>query len=327
MDLIKEVSITRLSEPAGHTPTCSVQHSVPAVVFSAGGFLGNFFHDFTDVLVPLFATSRHFRGEVQFLVTDFNPKWIAKYKPVLDQLSRYQIINMDGMAQVHCFPRTQLGLLSHKVLGMDPSKTPNGYSMHDFKQILRSSFNLNRESTNKIRKSSRKKPRLLIILRRGSRSLTNAKRVVSMARSIGFKVITAGPEDTMDVAKFAKTVNLADVMVGVHGAGLANMVFLPTNATLVQIIPWGELRWACWHDFGEPAADMGLSYVQYEIKEEESSLIEEYPRDHAVFKDPMSIHRQGWNQLWSIFLNKQKVKLDVGRFRGVLLEIYQSIKN
>ena len=325
MQLIKEVTISPPLDPE-HPPPCSVWHAVPAVVFSTGGFLGNFFHDFTDVLVPLFATSRQFHGEVQFLVTDFNSNWINKYQPILRELSRYEIINMDAAAQVHCFPRAQVGLISHKVLGMDPSKTPNGYSMIDFKQFLRSSFNLNKKASKVIPRQSRKKPRLLMVLRKGSRSLTNTREVVAMTRSIGFKVVTAGPEDTRNLARFARVVNSVDVMVGVHGAGLANMVFLPANASLVQIIPWGGLKWACWHDFGEPAPDMGVKYVEYEIREEESSLIKEYPRDHAVFKDPVSVHRQGWNQLWSIFLDKQKVKLDLGRFRGVLLEIYQSLK-
>lgn len=325
MQTIREVTISP-SPDSSRAPACSVKHNVPAVIFSTGGFLGNFFHDFTDVLVPLFVTSRQFQGEVQFLVTDFNVNWINKYRPVLKQLSRYEIINMDTEAQVHCFPEAHLGLLSHKVLGIDPSKTPKGYSMTDFRQFLRSCFILNKEFTNVIPRKSRKKPRLLMILRRGSRSLMNAKEVVAMAKSMGFKVVTAGPKETRDLAQFARIVNSCDVMMGVHGAGLTNMVFLPMNASLIQIIPWGKLKWACSHDFGEPAPDMGLHYVEYEIKEEESSLIQEYPRDHAVFRDPESIHRQGFNQLWSIFLNKQKVKLDVNRFRGVLLEIYQSLK-
>ncbi|KAH7658569.1 Glycosyltransferase 61 protein [Dioscorea alata] len=147
-----------------------------------------------------------------------------------------------------------------------------------------------------------------------------------MARRSGYKVVTAGPEETRNLTKFAHTVNSCDVMMGVHGAGLANMVFLPMNATLIQIIPWGSLKWACRHDFGEPAPDMGIRYVEYEIKEEESSLIEQYPRNHAVFTDPLSVQKQGWNALWSIFLNKQKVKLDVGRFRPVLLEALRFLK-
>jgi hypothetical protein len=37
---------------------------------------------------------------------------------------------------------------------------------------------------------------------------------------------------------FARLVNSADVMMGVHGAGLTNMVFLPSRAVLVQVVPF-----------------------------------------------------------------------------------------
>lgn len=325
MGYIKEISLRSL-ENFKENAHCAVNHSVPAVVFSTGGFLGNFFHDFTDVLIPLFTTARQYHGEVQFLVTDFNAKWINKYQLILQKLSRYEIINIDTDTRVHCFQNLNVGLQSDKVMGIDPSKSPNGYSMADFREFIRESLSLQRRYTKMIPAQSRRKPRLLILLRKGSRSITNAKQVIQMARRSGYKVVTAGPEETRNLTKFAHTVNSCDVMMGVHGAGLANMVFLPTNATLIQIIPWGGLKWACRHDFGEPAPDMGIRYVEYEIKEEESSLIEQYPRNHAVFTDPLSVQKQGWNALWSIFLNKQKVKLDVGRFRPVLLEALRFLK-
>ncbi|XP_020583643.1 EGF domain-specific O-linked N-acetylglucosamine transferase-like isoform X2 [Phalaenopsis equestris] len=323
MKNIKELSL-KTSSKLQQNLTCNQNHAVPAIIFSTGGFLGNFFHDFTDVLIPLFVTSRQFNGNVQFLVTDFNAKWINKYRPILLGLSRFEVINMDIEKNIHCFPCVHVGLKSHRVLGIDPSKTPKGYTMSDFKRFLRESFSLKRSSI--VGKKSRRKPRLLMILRKGSRSIMNEKEVIMMARRIGYKVITARPEEMKELTKFAEIVNSCDVMMGVHGAGLANMLFLPENSTVIQIIPLGGLTYACRHDFGEPAPDMGIKYLEYEIKDDESSLIKLYPRDHAVFKDPFSIHQQGWNQLWSIFLDKQMVKIDVGRFRVLLLEVYKSIK-
>ena len=70
-------------------PQCNKNHSVPAILFSQGGYTGNHFHDFTDVLIPLFLTSRQYNGEVQFLVTDRRPFWIAKFRSILQTLSRY----------------------------------------------------------------------------------------------------------------------------------------------------------------------------------------------------------------------------------------------
>ncbi|XP_072984354.1 beta-1,2-xylosyltransferase XYXT1-like [Typha latifolia] len=323
MESIKELTLKSLFDN-GQIPSCNVKHDIPAVVFSTGGFLGNFFHDFTDAVIPLFITSRQYNGKVQFLVTDFNWQWINKYQQILQHLSDYQLINLDAENIVHCFPHIHVGLKSHKVLGIDPSKSPNGYSINDFRNFLRTIFSLKRSYTKSINKQSRRKPRLLIVLRKGSRSLTNEKEVIEMAKKVGYKVITAGPEETKDLSRFAQVVNSCDVMMGVHGAGLTNMLFLPTNATLIQIIPWGKLEEGCRYIFGEPAPDMGIRYVDYEIKEEESTLIEKYPRDHAVFTDPLSIKEQGL--LRSIYVIEQKVKLDVGRFRSVLVQVFQSIK-
>ncbi|XP_020089294.1 uncharacterized protein LOC109710901 isoform X3 [Ananas comosus] len=321
MDSIKELTI--IPSPANdQIPVCTSRHEVPAIVFSTGGFVGNLFHDFTDILIPLYITSREYNGDVRFLVTNFNWQWIMKYQPMLLQLSKYPIIDLDGESRVHCFPFVHVGLKSHKELGIDSSISPNNYSMSDFKEFLRQCFSLKRASVDK-----RRKPRLLMLLRRGSRSLMNEKEVVSMAKSVGFRVVAARPEATGDVARFARVVNSCDAMMGVHGAGLTNMVFLPDGAAAVQVVPWGELKWACRHDFGEPTAGMGIRYVEYEIAKEESSLIYRYPRDHAVFTDPISIHRQGWNALWSVFLHEQSVMLDVGRFRGVLQEVYQSLND
>ncbi|XP_072959205.1 beta-1,2-xylosyltransferase XYXT1-like [Typha angustifolia] len=325
MESIKEFTL-KSAFNHGQIPSCNVRHDITAIVFSTGGFVGNYFHDFSDVVIPLFITSRQYNGKVQFLVTNFNWQWVNKYQWILQRLSDYQVINLDTDNMVHCFPSVHVGLKSHKVLGIDPSKSPNGYSITDFRNFLRTIFSLKRSYTKSISKQSRRKPRLLIVLRKGSRSLTNEKEVIEMARRVGYKVITAGPEETNDLSRFAQVVNSCDVMMGVHGAGLTNMLFLPTNATLIQIIPWGVGSDGCRYIFGEPAPDMGIRYVDYEIGEEESTLIERYPRDHAVFKDPISIHKLGFNTLWSIFLNEQKVKLDVSRFRSLLVQVLHSVK-
>ncbi|XP_072982984.1 alpha-1,3-arabinosyltransferase XAT3-like [Typha latifolia] len=325
MEPIKEFTL-KSAFNHGQIPSCNVKHDITAIVFSTGGFVGNYFHDFSDVVIPLFITSRQYNGKVQFLVTNFNWQWVNKYQWILQRLSDYQVINLDTDNMVHCFPFVHVGLKSHKVLGIDPSKSPNGYSITDFRNFLRTIFLLKRSYTKSISKQSRRKPRLLIVLRKGSRSLTNEKEVIEMAKRVGYKVITAGPEETNDLSRFAQVVNSCDVMMGVHGAGLTNMLFLPTNATLIQIIPWGVGSDGCRYIFGEPAPDMGIRYVDYEIREEESTLTERYPRDHAVFKDPISIHKLGFNTLWSIFLNEQKVKLDVSRFRSLLVQVLHSVK-
>lgn len=65
---------------------------------------------------------------------------------------------------------------------------------------------------------------------------------------------------------------------------------------------------------------MKLKYLQYFVSPEESSLIDEYPRNHTIFTDPQSVHRKGWDAINEIFLQKQSVRLNISRFRPTLQE-------
>ncbi|KAF3438628.1 hypothetical protein FNV43_RR21391 [Rhamnella rubrinervis] len=298
-------------------PKCSITHNVPAVLFSSGGYVGNNFHEFTDVVIPLFTTSRPYNGEVQLLVTNKRPWFIPKYQKLLKGLSKYEIIDIDKEQQVHCFPSATIGLKRHpKEMSIDPLK--HYYSMRDFRDFLRNSYLLKKAKAMRIKDGQRKKPRLLILSRRRTRSFTNTGEISKMAKSLGFKVIVT--EADMSLSKFAELVNSCDVLMGVHGAGLTNLVFLPENAIFIQILPIGGFQWLAKTDFGEPSKDMNLKYLEYEIANEESTLIKQYPLDHAVFTDPFSIGRQGWEAFKSIFLEKQNVNLNVNRFRPTLLK-------
>ncbi|CAD6339368.1 unnamed protein product [Miscanthus lutarioriparius] len=326
MARIREVTI-RSTAPEPYSfvipPKCTVRHDVPAVVFSTGGCGTNFFHAMTDLIVPLYITAREYNGHVQLLVTDYQPEWVAKFRPILTALSIYPVIDFDAGTAVRCFPSAHVGLESHRILGFDPALSRNGYTMMGFRDFLRDVFSLRRAWATPVSRSSGHKPRLVFVLRRHSRAVTNEADAIAAVADLGFQVVAAGPEDVRDMAKIAAVVNSCDVMVGVHGAGLTNMVFLPHNGTIVQIIPWGNLKYPCRFDFGDPVPDMGLRYVEYEVNAEETTLKYKYPRDHPVFTDPISIERTG--KLWDTFLEGQNVTLDIDRFREAMQQVYKSV--
>ncbi|CAL9183715.1 unnamed protein product [Musa hybrid cultivar] len=301
-------------------PRCTAKYTVPALVFSIGGFTDNLFHDFTDVIVPLFISSYRFHGEVQFVVADFKPPWVSRFILILRQLSNYDIIDADNddPGAVRCFPRVIVGLSFHKELGVDPSKTATGYSIVEFKEMLRKAYGLERPTVE--RWGVRRKPRLLLISRNKTRVFLNEKGIADMATSLGFDVRVTEPTNKTDVGEFARLVNSADVMIGVHGAGLTNMVFLPAGAVLIQVVPMGAPGWLPRDTFGQPSRDMQLKYLDYHIEGDESSLTEQYPKDHPVLKDPSSIHKQGWYALSEVYLENQNVRPQLDRLKNTLLE-------
>ncbi|GFP93223.1 hypothetical protein PHJA_001466600 [Phtheirospermum japonicum] len=294
-------------------PNCTVR-TVPAVVFSTGGYTGNVYHDFTDVLIPLYLTSRPFNGAVVFLITDKRYSWASKYRRILDKLSNYDVINIDKESEVMCFGRVIFGLKSHKELGTHPWEFPY-YSISDFRHFLRTTYSLRRVIASR-------PPRLLIISRRNSRRLNNEKQVADMARRLGFDVVVK--EIVYKMATVEKFVNSFDVMLGVHGAGLTNMVYLPDKAVLIEIIPFG-LESLSKDYYHSPAKEMGLSYLEYKVGPNESSLFGRYPIGSAIYthRGAGALQKKGFLGFRSIYMDNQDITLDCARFRDTLLKAFR----
>ncbi|PIN22474.1 protein O-GlcNAc transferase [Handroanthus impetiginosus] len=304
------------------SPNCVRNFSIPAILFSTGGYTGNQFHDFTDLLIPLYLTSRPFNGAVIFLVTDKRYPWTSKYKVILEELSQYDIINIDKEKEVLCFTRMIFGLKAHKEFGINPSEFPY-YSIMGFRQFLRSTYSLERKSINNCR-WCKIRPRMLIISRKNSRFLKNEVEVAKLAQGLGFDVMVE--EIVSNLSIVAKFVNTFDVIMGVHGAGLTNMVFLPNKAVVIEIIPFG-LELLARPYFQSPAKEMNLRYLEYKVSLNESSLLGKYPVDSEVYRNPGAIQKKGFLGFRSIYLDNQNISLDCGRFRETLLKALKLVCN
>ncbi|KAM0836959.1 hypothetical protein ACQ4PT_061979 [Festuca glaucescens] len=249
---------------------------------------------------------------------------MSRYIQIFQQMSRHEVVDIDADDEVRCYPSVVVGPTFHKELGVDPSKAPDGVSTVDFRKMLRSAFGLERATATPSgdRWDIRRRPRLLIITRRASRgrAFMNERAMADMAGSLGFDVRLGDPEMTSDTSKFARLVNSCDVMVGVHGAGLTNMVFLPAGAVVVQVVPYGRLEWLARNTFAEPSAGMEVHYLEYVVQLDETTLSEQYPSDHPVLKDPMAIHKQGWDALKTTYLDRQNVRPHLGRLKNTFLQ-------
>ncbi|CAM6124886.1 unnamed protein product [Calypogeia fissa] len=314
---------------------CDVTHSVPAVLFSSAGFTGNLFHDFQDVLIPLFIVSQHLRSEVVLIISDHKPAWVERWSRVLNHTSRFPIIDLKEDSGQHCFPEVIAGLYLHGHLNVAPSLMPNGETIDDFRRFL---YEALASPTLKQRKAcdgfsdtlqthekgspmqlQTRLPKLLIIERTNTRILTNLQEVVELAQELQFDVTVVTPSKDMDLQTIYGWFHSADVVLGVHGAGLANMLFMRRKAVLVQIIPVGT-AWPSDHYFGTPAShELGLTYMEYEIKPEESTLSDEYGVLHPILQNPRLYIEKGWKTEYRLYLRGQNVRPSPAGLREVLL--------
>ncbi|KAG6471827.1 alpha-1,3-arabinosyltransferase XAT2-like [Zingiber officinale] len=323
---VTEMSVGYLSTEED-LPKCDVNSTVPAIIFATGGYMGNFFHEVTDLIIPLYISSHKFNGEVQFLISEMLPWWMTKYEILLKNLSHYEIINFNNDTMVRCYPRVIVGIAFHKDMGIDPARS-GGVTMFDFGRFIRSSYSLERDTAIQLGADRDKRPRLLIIARSRTRRFTNIHDIARMVEWEGFEPVVAEIKKNQSLAEFARIVNSCDAILGVHGAGLTNLIFLPTNAVVIQVVPLGGLEMFCYSDYGVPTLDMKMKYLQYSISIMESSLVDRYGIADPVVINPKSVlaQNEGWRNWTSIYFFNQDVKLDVGRFSSFLIHARELLR-
>lgn len=317
------------SHDSDNIPVCDVHHVDPAIIISTGGYSANFFHTINDVMIPVFLSTKHFHSQIEFVVSDHKPLWMEKYNNFFKSLSAHDLIVGSSrvvpvQTKVHCFPGALVGVKYHHYLTIDPSKAPGDVNMMEFKNFLLQSFSLRHAHITEI---TGKKPIMVIICRRRTRTLRNEKEVANLARRLGFHVELAPPSRMKKTLKFAQLVNSCSVMVGVLGAGLTNMVFLPRDAVVVQIVPFA-LEWDAKTCYGkEPSSRFGLKYLEYPVNLEESTIYRQYSLDDPVIKDPESVKRQGYQVFKTIYLDGQNVTVGhISKFRNILSQAKKLVR-
>uniref|UniRef100_A0A0E0E1X7 Glycosyltransferase 61 catalytic domain-containing protein n=1 Tax=Oryza meridionalis TaxID=40149 RepID=A0A0E0E1X7_9ORYZ len=326
LEYINKVTVRSLDAQAA--PGCTSRHAVPAVVFAMNGLTSNPWHDFSDVLIPLFITTRVYEGEVQFLVSDLQPWFVDKYRLILTNLSRYDIVDFNQDSGVRCYPHITVGLRSHRDLGIDPARTPRSYTMLDFRLYIREVYSLPPAGVDIPFKESsmQRRPRAMLINRGRTRKFVNFQEIAAAVVAAGFEVVPVEPRRDLSIEEFSRVVDSCDVLMGAHGAGLTNFFFLRTNAVMLQVVPWGHMEHPSMVFYGGPAREMRLRDVEYSIAAEESTLYDKYGKDHPAIRDPESIHKQGWQFGMKYYWIEQDIKLNVTRFAPTLQQVLQMLR-
>ncbi|EEE53772.1 hypothetical protein OsJ_00161 [Oryza sativa Japonica Group] len=311
MGRVTEITVRATGDAAG-APRCTRAHDVPAVAFSIGGYTGNIFHDFSDVIVPLYNTVQRYRGGVQLVMVNVASWWLVKYDKLLRELSRHAPIDLakaGAAGEVHCFPSAVVSLRAHRELIIERERSLDGLATPDFTRFLRRALSLPRERAD--------------AARRRHRAAAAPPGHLPGAHQAAPEPRRRGPRG--GGGRVGKLINSCDALLGVHGAGLTNMMFLPPGATMVQVVPWGGLQWIARMDYGEPAAAMGLNYIQYEIAVAESSLKDKYPAGDEIFTNPTGLHKRGFAFMKQTLMDGQDITIDVTRFRPVLQQALDNL--
>uniref|UniRef100_A0ACD5UIU0 Uncharacterized protein n=1 Tax=Avena sativa TaxID=4498 RepID=A0ACD5UIU0_AVESA len=339
MNGIDEVRLRRVSP--GDAARCDVRHEMPAVLLSTGGYTGNVYHEFNDGLLPMFVTAGHLDRRVVFVILEYHDWWMTKYGDVVSRLSAFPPIDFTADRRVHCFPEVIAGLRIHGELTVDPARTPSGRGIGDFRRLLDDAYRprlqyLERMERRANRKQRRKvalvpprqeqRPRLTIVSRATttSRVIENEAELKAMATDVGFEVRVVQPQRDSEMCKIYGELNGSDAMVGVHGAAMTHFLFMRPGKVFIQVVPLG-MDWAANEYYGAPARRLGLRYVEYKIRAEESSLAREYPAGDPVLTDPEAVSKRGWQVTKKVYLDRQNVRLDLARFRAQLVEAHRYI--
>jgi hypothetical protein len=333
MEGVHEVILQSVpSSSLASAAVCDVQHTVPGVVFSTGGYTGNLYHEFHDGLIPLFITTQHLNREVVLVISEFHEWWLSKYGDIIQGMSNYPPVNFEEDPHVHCFQEVTVGLHIHAELGIDPLRMPDHKSIVDFRNFLSRAYTLSPEELgqqslqvpevsavaavsdgSKVSDTEEKK-QLTILVRNGTRVLLNLDEIVDLAEQLGFNVTLLSPDPTTELRTIFWILDKSDVLLGVHGAALTHFLFMRPGSVFIQIIPLGT-DWAAYTYYGEPATKLGLQYLPYKIEPAESSLSDKYNSTDPILTNPSTIVDKGWWTMKAVYLEGQDVRPSIVHMR------------
>ncbi|MBA0585976.1 hypothetical protein Gorai_016732, partial [Gossypium raimondii] len=287
---------------------------IPRPLYSVrGGYTGNVFHDFNDGFIPLFITinSIYKNQDVVLVVSKARDWWLNRYKNLLHVFSSHPIVTLDNDTSTHCFPSATLGLMSYGFMALMPNSSQ---TLLHFRGLLDKAFGHHGQYSIFNPPPKPDSPPRLVFMSRSKgigREILNQDEAVKVAKEIGFDVILFEPTGKISLQQAYGLINSSHAMVGMHGAALTHSLFLRPGSAFMQVMPLG-IDWVRKMCFGEPARAIGIQYIEYKIKVEESSLVEKYDKNDMVIKDPASFQGRNWSSdVMKIYLKEQNVKLDL----------------
>ena len=100
---------------------------VTVIVFNAGEFTGNIFHEFSDGFIPSSSLSIQSSPDqdVVLMISKALDWCVNKYTEILRAVTKYFIINPNNYTIFDCFPLANESIISHGLVTIDPKLIPN----------------------------------------------------------------------------------------------------------------------------------------------------------------------------------------------------------
>jgi len=175
---------------------------------------------------------------------------------------------------------------------------------------------------------SLERPVLTLISRRNKRVILNEHELVEAAQALGMEVQLVALE-RMPLYDQMRALRRTTVLVGIHGSGLTNGMFLPKGAAMIQLMPHGVYRGGSF--FSKPAASAGAQYMEWTNPDASASAFHwEFMGEDMQGKVGSMLKRGdaccGDGTFFSFWIN-QDTRVPVGEWRGLLERALQSPLN
>ena len=114
-----------------------------------------------------------------------------------------------------------------------------------------------------------RQPLVTLISRRNKRVILNEAELVARLRGMGLPVVVASLE-TMPLYEQILLFRQTTLLIGIHGSGLINSMYMHPGTALLQLMPYRVNSGASF--FSTPAESHGISYFEWQNKHRENTV-------------------------------------------------------
>ncbi|GAQ86368.1 Glycosyltransferase family 61 protein [Klebsormidium nitens] len=292
------VRVVAHDDPSAPLMKCSRNNTAPGVVFSAGGYSGGPFHDFNEVFLPLFETTRGYDRNVVMLMSDLKGEWWWRDNPpkrsfvgaMTEHAIRLIGLENDTYSRaqgVECFSNLTLGLY-HSLCMYDEnggfqSRAASGTILQEFGAYMRKGLRVPEPESSRVFVPAGATPVVGIVQRNTTRQFLNYGELIRAAQGENFTVVPIMFE-ALNHPEMAQTMASLDVLVAVHGAGLSNICLMRPGGAVLQVMPYGEggSRDVTGMEYKNFAQEMELEYYEWRVPVQDSTILEQYNHRDGV---------------------------------------------